>query len=197
MSYPERFAGTWATAPDPLDFESFFTRNVTPGSTDNMYFKKNGLPVWSARGSFTTLKTDILSHEAVDETDSEMRVDEWKWSHRLASGLPAPLFNRRTGMLNQDTLRSWQRFDMKHRLENMTRDEKRAIDGKLHLAVGNADTYFLEQPTRSFCESLKQLGIRHECLFVYNRDHVNLYTPASEYPYGLSQYIVESVARGN
>jgi pimeloyl-ACP methyl ester carboxylesterase len=195
VTYPDVFAGVWATAPDPLDFRDFFGINVTPGSTDNVYYQKNGSPIWLARGSSRTLRADILESEAEDETSCEFRVDEWKWSHALTDHVPARLFDRKSGRLNPDTLRSWSRFDLRRLVETLEPEQLKELAGKLHLVCGEEDTYFLDRPTRSFCKTLDRLDVGHDCIFVDGRDHFNLYEPAREYPDGLSEFIVDNISK--
>ena len=49
VAYPRFFGGTWPTAPDSVDFESFTGIDVRPGSTQNAYLTKEGQPLYLVR----------------------------------------------------------------------------------------------------------------------------------------------------
>ena len=58
-------------------------------------------------------------------------------------GLPKPLWNGATGQIDEDVLDHWRRYDLRARMEQDWVKLGPKLRGKLHLWVGEADDYFL------------------------------------------------------
>ena len=58
-------------------------------------------------------------------------------------GLPKPLWDGRTGKIDPDVLDHWRRYDLRLRMEQDWVTLGPKLRGKLHIWVGEADDYFL------------------------------------------------------
>ena len=195
IKYPKLFGGAWASSPDPLDFRSFYGINLTPESTDNVYRDLQGNLRPYSRIHGVSLQKMIQPVEGNLEVDTEFDSDEWKWSGCDLSRRPKRIFNRDSGDLNKEVLMSWERYDLRKVIAKNWKNLRGDLHGKIHIVCGEQDTYFLELPTKYFCQELGSLGENDACLFVPDRTHLDMYLPAVEYPEGLLvKFLKEMVA---
>jgi S-formylglutathione hydrolase FrmB len=188
VSYPDQFGGVWATSPDPVDFKHFFGIDITPESQQNFFTASDGQERLVTRGGKQTLRSYITRLEARYHGFSDFAAYERAWSPKDEKGNPLSLFDRQSGELNQAALGAWQKFNI-YQLIAKSRD--RALVKKLHIFCGVEDTYFLNEPTASFCELLKTIDHTAECELVPARDHSNLYAPYTTFPSGLEARIYQ------
>ncbi len=185
VQYPKKFAGVWATSPDPLDFENFFGVDLRPGSKDNMYHNQNGKTHLAYRNERDTIEDEVHVDDGDNPVEAEYSSDEWRWSPKDENGLPKKVFDRETGVLNQEVLQSWQAFDLKYLLEQKG-EEASPLINNLHIVCGLEDSFFLEKPTQLFCAFIKNKWGTNNCEFIPQRKHADLYLPYKTYPQGLA-----------
>ena len=188
VTYPDFFGGTWSTSPDPVDFRSFCGFNATPGSRDNVYRTAAGAPrnlVRSAGKDVASWEQFARQEEVLGDHGGQLASFEWVFSPRGEDGRPMRLFNRVTGVLDEDVLRAWQRYDIRLTLEREWNAKAPRLAGKLHIICGDADTFHLEEAVRMLCGFLQEKGSDAVCELVPGRDHMNLYEPYRTYPDGL------------
>jgi hypothetical protein len=65
---------------------------------------------------------------------------------------------------------------------------KRDLDGKIHLTVGSADTFYLDGAAHLLEETMKRLGARTDFRYVEGRGHFDLYSVGDD-PRGLYKTI--------
>ncbi len=149
--YPDFFNGAWSHCPDPVDFRSF--------ELINLYRDENAfVNEWRReRPSMRTLDGDIRT-TVRSETQVERvlgRGDRWElsgldWASwnatfgpRGADNLPVPLWDGKTGKINHAVLDHWRKYDLRLTLEKNWATLAPKLQGKLHIWVGEADEYFL------------------------------------------------------
>jgi hypothetical protein len=62
---------------------------------------------------------------------------------RGADGSPVPLWDPQTGAIDKSAVEHWKRYDLRMVLENNWLQLAPKLRGKLHIWVGDADDYFL------------------------------------------------------
>ncbi len=152
MFYPDDFNGAWAACPDPIDFRQYTVINLYADT--NAYW--SGGP-WK----FTPrpMHRDYLGHIQVTAEQSNQlertiashgrsggQWDIWQavYSPVGADGYPAPIWDKRTGVIDRTVATYWrEHFDLGHILERDWPTLGPKINGKLHIYVGEADNYFL------------------------------------------------------
>jgi hypothetical protein len=188
VAYPDVFAGTWSTAPDPADLHKFTGIDVTPGSTQNAYRTKDGRPLNLVRMNgkeIASLEEFAKAEDVQGEYGGQFASFEWVWSPKGPDGRPMKLFNRETGEQDPFVQRAWQKYDIHKILETNWPTLGPKLKGKLHLVVGSEDTFHLEEPTILLCDFLKTKG-QDVCEIVPGRDHMTLYQNYKTYPDGLA-----------
>jgi pimeloyl-ACP methyl ester carboxylesterase len=172
IAYPEQFNGCWAHCPDPVDFRDF-QRIDLYGSGSNMYVDEKGARRPLARfGERVAIYYDDFVHqEEVLGPGGQIHSFEAVFSRKGSDGQPMPLFDRRTGAINNDVAKSWERFDIRLILERDRSNLVPKLAKKLHVFAGENDTFYLEGAVRLLRDSLTKLGSDAEVAIVPNMAH--------------------------
>ena len=102
---------------------------------------------------------------------------EWVFSPRGAGGLPVPMFDRTTGAVDSAVIAYWkEHYDVAERLRRHWPELKSDLDGKVHLTVGSADTFYLDGAAHLLEATMKGLGAKTDFRYVEGRSHFDLYT---------------------
>lgn len=185
VRYARLFGGSWATAPDPVDFHDFLGVDLYARET-NMYRASNGAPRPLERDHGEVLGT--IEHAArlervLGREGGQLRSFEWVFSPRRADGTPAPLFDRATGAVDPAVAAHWrEHYDIVHQLQTEWPRQHRRLSGKLHVIVGDADSYHLDGPVRRLDAALRWLGGSADIRFVPGATHsmAGLYATADD-----------------
>jgi len=179
VTYPKLFGGAWPTSPDPSDFHDFLGINLYAPNA-NVYRKPDGTPWPLARdkGEMLVAVEDFTRREVVvGEYGGQMASFEWVFSPRGAGGLPVPMFDRTTGAVDSAVIAYWkEHYDVAERLRRHWPEFRRDLDGKIHLTVGSADTFYLDGAAHLLEATMKGLGARTDFRYVQGRGHFDLYT---------------------
>ena len=151
--YPDEYNGCWAACPDPIDFRQYTVVNIY--DDENAYFWK---------GPFARIDTpahrNYLGHlQATVEQTSRYELvlgtkgrsggqwDIWQavYSPVGPDGYPKPIWDKRTGVIDKQVAAFWkENYDL---VAIMKRDWSKGLGkklvGKIHIYVGEADNYYL------------------------------------------------------
>lgn len=178
ITYPETFGGTWSTAPDSVDFRDFQVINVyRPG--ENAYAAPDGSRRPIARKSKTEVALWLDDFVRMEDTlghGGQIHSFEAVFSPRGSNGKPAPLWNRKTGEIDPIVAKAWEKYDIRLILERNWGTLGPRLAGKLHVFMGDADTFYLEGATRLLKETLAQLGSDAVVEIHEGKDHRTLIT---------------------
>ncbi|MFO0846439.1 MAG: alpha/beta hydrolase-fold protein, partial [Gemmataceae bacterium] len=177
VTYPDFFGGCWSTAPDPVDFRDFQRINVyRPG--ENMFTDREGQrrPLARRGGKPVLWYKDFSDMEEVMGHGGQLASFEAVFSERGPDGKPRRLWDRKTGAIDAEVAKSWERYDIRLLLERNWEALGPKLAGKVHVYMGDADTFYLEGATRLLKESQARLkgGVVVE-LFP-GKDHSTLMT---------------------
>jgi enterochelin esterase-like enzyme len=176
VAYPRVFGGSWPTAPDPSDFHDF--TNVDLMNDTNFYRRPDG----SARMLVRMNGKDVLSLEqfakmerVMGDYGGQMASFEYVFSPRGEDGRPMQLFDRDTGEINREVANAWEKYDVARILREHWKELAPNLNGKIHLTVGTADTFHLDEPARLLEQTIKELGGKASFTYIPGRTHMNLY----------------------
>jgi S-formylglutathione hydrolase FrmB len=183
VRYPDVFGGTWSTSPDPADFHDFTGVDLyAPGA--NAYRRDDGsaMPLVRDKGRVVaTFEQFARLEEVVGPVGGQLASFEWVFSPRGADGRPLPMFDRGTGAVDPAVVAYWRdHYDIAHRLQSDWPRLKAALDGKLHVYVGTADTFYLDGAAHRLQAVLDGLGAKSEFRFVPGRTHFDLYVDGDD-----------------
>lgn len=194
VAYPTVFGGTWPTSPDPSDFHSFTGPDLRANA--NFYHKQDGSPWMLVRvgGHDVMALEDYARQEAIlGEYGGQISSFDWVFSPRGKDGRPEPLFDRATGVVDPEVAKAWEKYDVAEVLRKNAARLRPLLQGKIHLTVGTADTFHLDEAAHLLDATMKELGIRAKFTYLEGRTHFDLYQG------GLTEKIaneMEQVARG-
>jgi S-formylglutathione hydrolase FrmB len=176
--YPKVFGGTWSTSPDPSDFHDFTGVDIYAPNA-NVFFKPDGSLYPIARDHdklLATLRDATLMEEALGEYGGQMRSFDWVFSPRGADGRPMPMYDRTTGAVDPAVAAYWrEHYDIAERLKRGWPSLKPDLDGKVHLIIGTADTFYLDGSARRLEAVMKELGAKTDFRYLPEKTHFDLY----------------------
>ena len=178
VSHPDDFAGTWSTSPDPVTFEDFQSINLYADG-ENMYVDRAGKrrPI-ARRGNEVVLwyrGFDVME-EALGP-GGQLHSFEAAFSPRGADGKPIRIWNRTSGDVNTDAAKAWEAYDIRLILERNWPTLGPKLRGKLHVHMGDLDTFYLEGATRLLGQSLKKLDSDAVVEMHAGHDHGSILNP--------------------
>jgi S-formylglutathione hydrolase FrmB len=183
VNYPKLFGGAWPTSPDPSDFHNFLGIDLYARGA-NVYRKPDGTP-WPLaqdKGQMLVSLEDFTRREVVvGEYGGQLASFEWVFSPRGADGLPVQMFDRTTGAVDPAVIAYWKdHYDVAERFRRHWPELRRDLDGKIHLTVGSADTFYLDGSAHRLETTMKGLGARTDFRYVEGRGHFDLYTAGDD-----------------
>ncbi len=179
VTYPDSFGGVWSTAPDPVDLRDFQQINVYREG-ENMFTDAKGVARPIARqGTKPMLFYKPFSDmEVVMGHGGQLASFEAVFSERDEGGQPKRLWDRKTGALDAKVAKSWEKYDIRLVLERDWKTLGPKLSGKIHVYMGDLDTFYLEGATRLLGESLKKLGSDAIVELFEGKDHGSLMNAA-------------------
>jgi hypothetical protein len=155
--YPDAFAGTWSFCPDPVDFRSYQKINIYEDV--NAYKLPDGAERPSRRDPRTGKMALSMAAECGMEnllgagTSYTMSGQQWgSWNATFAprgpDGRPAPLWDARTGVIDRAVAAQFRKYDLRAHLEANWPTLGPKLKGKVHIWVGDADDYYLNEGVR-------------------------------------------------
>ncbi|HXD35402.1 MAG TPA: alpha/beta hydrolase-fold protein [Rhodanobacter sp.] len=176
--YPKIFGGTWSTSPDPSDFHDFTGVDLYAPHA-NVYRRPDGSAYPLVRNHAKVLGTfeQFAKLERVlGSYGGQLASFDWVFSPRGADGRPVPMFDRDTGDVDPAVVAYWRdHFDIAYRLQHQWPQLRGDLDGKIHLYVGTADTFYLDGAAHKLKAVLDGLGAKSEFRFLPDRTHANVY----------------------
>jgi pimeloyl-ACP methyl ester carboxylesterase len=178
VTYPDVFGGTWSTSPDPVDFRDFQRINLyTPG--ENMFEDRAGKRRPIARmGAMPALYYDNFCRmDDVIAWGGQLGSFEAVFSPLDQNGHPRKLWDRSTGAIDLEVSKAWEVYDIRLVLERNWPALGPRLKGKIHVVMGDKDTFYLEGAVKLLKESLTKLKSDAVVEIVPDRDHGTLLDP--------------------
>ena len=162
--YPDFFNAVWSSCPDGVDFRGFQLIDIYKDT--NAYF--------DARGAERPSKRDLngnveftIRHECQMEntigtgdtwTTSGQQWGAWNatYGSRGVDGRPIALWDPKTGTINRSVVDHWKKYDLRLILEQNWKTLSPKLDRKIHISVGDADNYYLNNAVHMLDEFLKK-----------------------------------------
>lgn len=174
VRYPALFGGSWPTSPDPADFRDFLGVDLyAPGA--NLYRDANGAarPLVRDHGTIlATIEGSARLETVLGRHGGQLQAFDWVFSPRRADGTPAPLFDRESGAVDPLVASYWRdHYDIGHRIETDWPRLKHDLDGKIHVTVGAADSFYLDGAVHRLEAAFHTVGGRADFTYVPDASH--------------------------
>jgi hypothetical protein len=175
--HPGFFGGTWAYCPDSVDFNDVEGINIYQDK--NAFYKEiewRREPTINSReinGQVRQTSEQRNHFELVNGTHgrSGEQLDIWSavFGPLGADGYFEPLFNKRTGEMSPKVAQYWkENYDLRYYLEKNWYTLGPRLADKLHVYVGDADNFFLNNGVHRLQEWMQKTQDPHyEGFFVY------------------------------
>lgn len=175
VNYPDVFGGVWSTAPDPVDFRDFQMIDLyKPGVNMFCDEAKKPRPIARTNGKPVLWYRDFSDMEEVMGRGGQLASFEAVFSPRGTDGKPRKLWDRKSGGVDAEVAKAWERYDIRLLLERNWPALKPKLSGKLHVYMGGKDTFYLEGATELLKQSLAKLGSDAKVEIFPDRDHGSL-----------------------
>ncbi|RPI75782.1 MAG: hypothetical protein EHM42_15170, partial [Planctomycetaceae bacterium] len=137
VAYPQTFGGCWSTSPDPVDFRDF-QRIDLYRQGENMYVDDQGerRPLARGQGRVLVWYDDFDHMEELVGPGGQLHSFEAVFSPRGSDGRPLPVWNRRTGAVDTQAAKHWEKYDIRLILESRWQELGPQLAGKLHVIMG-------------------------------------------------------------
>lgn len=178
VRYPKMFGGTWPTSPDPSDFHNFTNIDIYAPKA-NAYHDASGkpFPLMRDKGKLVATQEQFNKMERVlGIYGGQFASFEWVFSPKGRDGRPMQLFDRATGVIDPMVAAYWRdHYDIAHIVQRDWATLKPDLDGKIHLAVGGADTFYLDGPAHRLKAVFDGLGAHEDFTFIPGKTHFDLF----------------------
>lgn len=187
--YPDRWNGAWGFCPDSLDFHRYQAANLYDDA--NAYRREGpwgGIEVPADRasdGEITATMRSANQYEAAlgSRGRSGQQFDAWQavYSPVGSDGYPKPIYDKASGVIDRSVADYWRdHWDLTHIVERDWATLGPKLEGKLHVTVGDADTYYLNGGVHLFQEMLaKRRAPASDATFDYGAGQPHCYTGAA------------------
>ena len=150
--YPDHYNGAFVACPDPVDFRGF--TNINLYQDKNAFFIDGPHMRVEQPGERDYLGRTLTSTKQINQYElalgsharSGEQFDIWQAVYGPVGkdGYPQPIFNKETGEIDPATAAYWkEHYDLSAILQKNWVTLGPKLEGKIHVYVGSADTYFL------------------------------------------------------
>ena len=184
--YPDFYNGTWAACPDPVDFHGY--QNINLYDDSNAFVRKGDFGEISVAadrkpdGSIIANAAGEFAFEYVLGTHGRS-TEQWNiwqavFSPAGGDGYPAQIIDPLSGDIDKKVLEYWhEHYDLTAILKRDWPALGPKLEGKLHLAVGDGDTYFLNNAVHLLEKQLDATRNPHsDATFQYGPGMPHCYT---------------------
>ena len=183
VRYPKVFGGSWPTSPDPSDFHDFTGVDLYAPNA-NVYRRVDGsaYPLVRNHGKvLATYEQFARLEDVIGPVGGQMASFDWVFSPKDADGRPMPMFDRATGVVDPAVVAYWRdHYDIAHLIQTQWPRLKPDLDGKIHLTVGTADTFYLDGAAHRLQAVMDGVGAKSQFTFVPDRTHMDLYVEGDD-----------------
>ena len=162
--YPDHYNGTFAACPDPIDFHSYMTIDIY--NDKNAYYMEGAhrrveqpaMRDYLGRTFISTKENNQYELALGDHSRGGEQFAIWEavFGPVGADGYPEQIFNQETGVIDKKVAEYWrEHYDLTAILERDWNKLGPKLEGKIHIYVGSADTYFLNDAVYKMEDFLK------------------------------------------
>ena len=203
--YPDFYNGAWVFCPDVVDFRAYMSMNLYDDTNafwvEGPFAKVPRPAMRQPDGLVLSTMAQMNRFELVQGTRgrSGEQLDAWQayFSSVGEDGYPQPIFNKRTGVIDHKVAEYWkEHYDLTHIIERDWKTLGPKLAGKLHVCVGDADSFYLDHAVHllhDFMETTTDPYYRGTFEFGQRKPHC--YAGNFDPQVGLNQHYLPEMAR--
>jgi len=190
--YPDMFNGTWTFCPDPVDFRYFQMVNIYQDKNafyPNSAWKTEPVRPWQRTPDDQVLMSEKdASHlEAVlgtkGRSGDQMDIFMATFGPVGDDGYPKLLYDKWTGAIDPGVAQYWkEHYDLSAIVQRDWKTLGPKLRGKLHLYVGEMDSFYLEEAAFLLKDFLDKADPPAEATWDIGERAPHCYTGKAEYP---------------
>jgi hypothetical protein len=128
-----------------------------------------------------TFKDSVRLERVLGTYGGQMSSYEWVFSPRNEDGRPDLLFDRDTGAVDPAVAAYWRdHYDIAHRLQRDWPTLAPDLQGKIHVMVGTADTYYLDGAVHKLQAVMDSLHAAADFRYLPGKTHADLYVQGDD-----------------
>ena len=155
--YPDLFNGAWIFCPDPVDFRYFQLVNIY--EDDNAYYPNSAWKKEPSRPWMRGIDDQVMVtqkqasiYELVLGTSGrsgqQLDIFQAVFGPAGTDGCLRPLYDTLTGVIDKEVAAYWrEHYDLSYILQRDWATLGPKLNGKLHIYMGDTDTFYLEEAT--------------------------------------------------
>lgn len=203
--YPGFYNGAWVFCPDVVDFRAYMTMNLYEDKNAFWIegpFGRVPRPAMRQPDGLLLSTMELMNrYELVLGTKgrSAEQLDAWQavFSSVGDDGYPKPIFDKRTGEIDHKVAAVWkERYDLSHIMQRDWRTLGPQLAGKLHICVGDADSFYLDRAVhllQDFMETTTDPYYRGTFEFGQRKPHC--YAGSFDPAVGLNQHYLPEMVK--
>ena len=150
--YPDEYNGAWGACPDPIDFRAYTVVNIYDHKNayraDSKWKQtpRPGKRNYLGELAATIEEMNYMERALGTKSRSGGQFDIWEavYSPVGSDGYPKPIWDKVTGEIDHSVAAHWrEHYDLGYILKRDWKTLGPKLTGKLHIYVGEADNYFL------------------------------------------------------
>jgi hypothetical protein len=165
--YPDDFNGAWGFCPDPIDFHAYQIVNIYDDKNafwdEGSFGRVPRAEMRKPDGSIEAVMEPAVRREEVMGTHGRSTEQFGIWQAVFSpvgpDGYPKPIWDPRTGAIDSSVANYWkEHYDLDHIMQRDWTTLGPKLVGKLHITVGDMDTWYLNNAvhlTQDFLDSPK------------------------------------------
>jgi hypothetical protein len=155
--YPDLFNGAWVFCPDPVDFRYFQLINIY--EDENAYYPNGAWKKEPSRPWMRGLDDQVIATQKQASISELVQGTKGRSGQQLdifqavfgpvgKDGYPQPLYDPLTGKIDKEVAAYWrEHFDLSYIIQRDWATLGPKLGGKLHIYMGDTDTFYLEEAT--------------------------------------------------
>ncbi|HUN63734.1 MAG TPA: hypothetical protein VMU53_17175 [Candidatus Sulfotelmatobacter sp.] len=150
--YPDFYNDAYAYCPDPIDFRAYQAVNIYKDTNafweESPFARLPRAEMRSSTGEILAVMEPTVRREEVMGTHGRSTEQFGIWQAVFSpvgsDGYPKPIWNPSTGVIDPDVAAYWRdHYDLRYILQRDVSTLGPKLAGKLHFAVGDMDTWYL------------------------------------------------------
>lgn len=186
--YPDFFNAVWSSCPDGVDLHGFQLIDIY--NDKNAYTDDHGRERPSKRdrnGNVEfTIRHECQMENVMGAGDSwSMSGQQWgawnaTYGPRGRDGRPVPLWDPKTGVIDKSVVDHWKKYDLRLTLEQNWKTLGPKLRGKIHISVGEADSYYLNNAVHMLDDFFKKAEPPADARIAYGPGRGHCWSSISE-----------------